>query len=119
MREVVITAATRTPTGKFQGDMGNLSAVELDAVVVNALLKQSGIDPHMVNEVIMGQVLTSGCGQNPARQTALRGGLPVSVCATTVNLVCGSGLKAVQLATQAIQSGVAEIVIAGGQESMS
>lgn len=119
MREVVITAATRTPTGKFQGDMGSLSAVELGAVVVNALLKQSGIDPHTVNEVIMGQVLTSGCGQNPARQTALRGGLPVSVCATTVNLVCGSGLKAVQLATQAIQSGVAEIVIAGGQESMS
>lgn len=119
MTECVIVAAARTPTGRFQGEMAKLSAVELGAVVVEALLARSGISPQVIDEVIMGQVLTAGCGQNPARQTALCAGLPVSVSAVTVNHVCGSGLKAVQLAAQAIQSGAAQAVIAGGQESMS
>lgn len=117
--EVVIVAALRTPTGRFQGEMGAQSAVQLGATVVRELLAQSGIQPETVDEVIMGQVLTAGCGQNPARQTALHAGLPVTVSATTVNLVCGSGLKAVQLAAQSIQSGMAKIAVAGGQECMS
>lgn len=119
MREVVIVAAARTPTGRFQGEMGKLSAVSLGAVVVEALLARSGIAAESIDEVILGQGVTAGCGQNPARQTALRAGLPVSVSTMTVNQVCGSGLKAVQLAAQAIQNGAAEIVIAGGQECMS
>ncbi|MBZ0059509.1 MULTISPECIES: acetyl-CoA C-acetyltransferase [unclassified Leclercia] len=117
--DVVIVAALRTPTGRFQGEMGALSAVQLGVTVVQALLAQSGVPADAVDEVIMGQVLTAGCGQNPARQTALNAGLGVSVSAVTVNHVCGSGLKAVQLAAQSIQSGAAEIVIAGGQECMS
>lgn len=117
--DAVIVAALRTPVGRFQGEMGALSAVQLGATVVEALLAQSGVPADAVDEIIMGQVLTAGCGQNPARQTALNAGLPVTVSALTVNLVCGSGLKAVQLAAQSIQSGAAEVVIAGGQECMS
>ncbi|CAI1019081.1 Acetyl-CoA acetyltransferase [Serratia entomophila] len=118
-REVVIVAATRTPVGGFHGALAPLTAVELGTLVVKALLERSGVPPQQVDEVILGQVLTAGCGQNPARQTALNAGLPDAVPALTVNKVCGSGLKAVQLAVQAIRCGDAEAVIAGGQESMS
>lgn len=117
--EAVIVAALRTPTGRFMGEMATQSAVQLGATVVKALLAQSGVAADAVDDVIMGQVLTAGCGQNPARQTALHAGMPVTVSAMTVNLVCGSGLKAVQLAAQSIENGTAEIAIAGGQECMS
>ena len=119
MQQVVIVAATRTPIGSFQGALGSLSAVDLGTVVVKALLARSGVSADQVDEVILGQVLTAGCGQNPARQTALNAGLPYSVPALTINKVCGSGLKAIHLAVQAIRCGDAEVIIAGGQESMS
>lgn len=117
--DVVIVAATRTPIGCFQGALSTVSAVDMGAAVINNLLRQSGVSGEMIDEVILGQVLTAGCGQNPARQTALRAGLPVAVPAFTINQVCGSGLKAVHLAIQAIRCGDAEVIIAGGQESMS
>ncbi|MGR7119128.1 acetyl-CoA C-acetyltransferase [Klebsiella aerogenes] len=119
MKEVAIVCALRTPIGSFRGALSSLSAVELGAAVVRGLLERTHLPASAVDELIFGQVLTAGCGQNPARQTALRAGLPVETPAVTVNLVCGSGLKAVQQAVQAIRSGEAEIVIAGGQESMS
>ncbi|HBV6371562.1 TPA: acetyl-CoA C-acetyltransferase [Klebsiella aerogenes] len=119
MQEVAIVCALRTPIGSFRGALSSLSAVELGAAVVRGLLERTQLPASAVDELIFGQVLTAGCGQNPARQTALRAGLPVETPAVTVNLVCGSGLKAVQQAVQAIRSGEAEIVIAGGQESMS
>ncbi|CAI2472690.1 acetyl-CoA C-acetyltransferase [Serratia proteamaculans] len=119
MQQVVIVAATRTPIGSFQGALATLSAVDLGTVVVKALLARSGVPADQVDEVILGQVLTAGCGQNPARQTALNAGLPYSVPALTINKVCGSGLKAIHLAVQAIRCGDAEVIIAGGQESMS
>ncbi|WP_142502581.1 acetyl-CoA C-acetyltransferase [Klebsiella sp. 2680] len=119
MKEVVIVGALRTPIGCFQGTLSRHSAVELGSVVVKALVERSGVDPRHVDEVILGQVLTAGTGQNPARQSALRGGLPDTVSAITINDVCGSGLKALHLATQAIQCGEADVVIAGGQENMS
>jgi len=119
MKEVAIVCALRTPIGSFRGALSSLSAVELGAAVVRGLLERKQLPASAVDELIFGQVLTAGCGQNPARQTALRAGLPVETPAVTVNLVCGSGLKAVQQAVQAIRSGEAEIVIAGGQESMS
>ncbi|HCV65890.1 MAG TPA: acetyl-CoA C-acetyltransferase [Serratia sp.] len=119
MQQVVIVAATRTPIGSFQGALATLSAVDLGTVVVKALLARSGVPAAQVDEVILGQVLTAGCGQNPARQTALNAGLPSSVPALTINKVCGSGLKAIHLAVQAIRCGDAEVIIAGGQESMS
>lgn len=119
MKEVMIVGATRTPIGSFRGSLSSLSAVELGAVAVRHLLENSGLREEQVDELIFGQVLTAGCGQNPARQTAITGGLPVSTPATTVNLVCGAGLKAVQLAAQAIRCGDADVAIAGGQESMS
>lgn len=119
MKQVMIVGATRTPVGSFRGSLASLSAVELGAVAVRHLLESSGLDKGKIDDVILGQVLTAGCGQNPARQTAIAAGLPVSTPATTVNLVCGAGLKAVQLAAQAIRSGDAGVVIAGGQESMS
>lgn len=119
MQQVVIVAATRTPIGSFQGALATLSAVDLGTVVVKALLARSGAPADQVDEVILGQVLTAGCGQNPARQTALNAGLPYSVPALTINKVCGSGLKAIHLAVQAIRCGDAEVIIAGGQESMS
>lgn len=119
MKEVMIVGATRTPIGSFRGSLSSLSAVELGAVAVRHLLENSGLREEQVDELIFGQVLTAGCGQNPARQTAITAGLPVSTPATTVNLVCGAGLKAVQLAAQAIRCGDAVVAIAGGQESMS
>lgn len=119
MQDVVIVAATRTPIGSFHGALAPLPAVELGAYVIRALLEKTALPADAIDEVIFGQVLTAGCGQNPARQTALRAGLPVTTPAVTLNLVCGSGLKAVLQAAQAIRCGDAEIVIAGGQESMS
>ena len=119
MKKVMIVGATRTPIGSFRGSLSPLSAVELGAVTVQRLLESSGLHPEQIDELVFGQVLTAGSGQNPARQTAITAGLPVSTPATTVNLVCGAGLKAVQLAAQAIRCGDADVVIAGGQESMS
>ncbi|UAN33464.1 acetyl-CoA C-acetyltransferase [Enterobacter sp. JBIWA005] len=119
MKEVMIVGATRTPIGSFRGSLAPLSAAELGAVAVHRLLESSGLPAETIDEVIFGQVLTAGCGQNPARQTAIAAGLPVSTPATTVNLVCGAGLKVVQLAAQAIRCGDADAIIAGGQESMS
>ncbi|MDX6020489.1 acetyl-CoA C-acetyltransferase [Scandinavium sp. V105_16] len=119
MKDVVIVGAVRTPIGCFQGALSRFTAVELGSVVVQALVDRTGIDPMVVDEVILGQVLTAGAGQNPARQSAIKGGLPNTVSAITINDVCGSGLKALHLATQAIQCGEADVVIAGGQENMS
>jgi acetyl-CoA C-acetyltransferase len=119
MNEVVIVAATRTAIGSFQGALAEIPATELGAAVVRHLLEQTGIDANQVDEVILGQVLTAGAGQNPARQTAIKAGLPETTPALTLNKVCGSGLKAVHLAVQAIRCGDAELVIAGGQENMS
>lgn len=119
MNEVVIVAATRTAIGSFQGALACVPAVDLGAAVIKRLLEQTGLDPAQVDEVIMGQVLTAGAGQNPARQAAIKAGLPFSVPALTLNKVCGSGLKALHLGAQAIRCGDAEVVIAGGQENMS
>lgn len=119
MQDVVIVAATRTAVGSFQGALANIPAVELGAAVIRQLLQQSGIDAAEVDEVILGQVLTAGAGQNPARQAAMNAGLPHAVPAMTLNKVCGSGLKALHLAAQAIRCGDAEVVIAGGMENMS
>ncbi|MGF6092121.1 acetyl-CoA C-acetyltransferase [Pseudomonas sp. 18173] len=119
MQEVVIVAATRTAIGSFQGSLANVSAVDLGAAVIRQLLAQAGLDPAQVDEVIMGQVLTAGAGQNPARQAAIKAGLPFAVPAMTLNKVCGSGLKALHLGAQAIRCGDAEVIIAGGQENMS
>jgi acetyl-CoA C-acetyltransferase len=119
MDDVVIVAALRTAVGKFGGTISRIPASELGAKVISALLQKTGVKPDQVSEVIMGQVLAAGVGQNPARQASIRGGLPDMVPAMTINKVCGSGLKATHLAAQAIKSGDSEIVIAGGQESMS
>ncbi|MEG5379353.1 acetyl-CoA C-acetyltransferase [Enterobacter hormaechei] len=119
MSEIVIIAARRTATGAFQGALAEHSASDLGSRVIQALLKESGVEANDISQVIMGQVLTAGCGQNPARQSALNAGLPVDTQCLTVNKVCGSGLKAVHLGMQALQTGEAEFVIAGGQESMS
>lgn len=119
MKDVVIVGALRTPIGCFRGALAGHSAVELGSLVVKALIERTGVPAYAVDEVILGQVLTAGAGQNPARQSAIKGGLPNSVSAITINDVCGSGLKALHLATQAIQCGEADIVIAGGQENMS
>ncbi len=118
-QEIVIVAAKRTPIGSFAGSLSTLRAPELGAAVIKDLLAETKLAPEQISEVIMGNVLTTGVGQNPARQAALLAGLPVETPATTVNVVCGSGLKAVQMAAQAVACGDAEIVIAGGQESMS
>ncbi len=119
MQDVVIVAATRTAIGAFQGGLANISAVELGSIVIRALLQQTGLDPANVDEVILGQVLTAGCGQNPARQSAINAGLPHSVPALTINKLCGSGLKTVSMAAQAIRCGDADVIIAGGMENMS
>jgi len=116
---VVIVAALRTPVGSFGGSLASLPATALGTAVVKGLLEKTGLAPEQIDEVILGQVLTAGVGQNPARQTTLNAGLPHKVPAMTINKVCGSGLKAVHLAMQAVACGDAEIVIAGGQESMS
>ncbi|UXY52265.1 acetyl-CoA C-acetyltransferase [Pseudomonas tohonis] len=119
MQDVVIVAATRTAVGSFQGSLANIPAPELGSAVIRQLLAQTGLDGAQVDEVILGQVLTAGSGQNPARQAAILAGLPHAVPAMTLNKVCGSGLKALHLAAQAIRCGDAEVIIAGGQESMS
>ncbi|MGB5599542.1 MAG: acetyl-CoA C-acyltransferase, partial [Thiothrix litoralis] len=120
MREdIVIVAAGRTALGTFGGALAAIPASELGATVIKGLLERSGLKPEQINEVILGQVLTAGVGQNPARQTVLSAGLPNEVPAMTINKVCGSGLKAVHLAYQAVACGDADIVIAGGQETMS
>ena len=119
MDEIVIVAATRTGVGKFGGTLAKIPATELGAHVIKGLLTQSGVDPALISEVILGQVLTAGVGQNAARQAVIRGGLPDHVPAMTINKVCGSGLKATHLAAQALRCGDAEIIIAGGQENMS
>lgn len=119
MREAVIVSAVRTPTGKFQGSLKALTAPQLGALVVADAVRRAGIDPDLVDECIMGNVVSAGLGQNPARQAALGGGLAEHVGALTVNKVCGSGLKAVMLASQAIATGDVDIAVAGGMESMS
>jgi len=119
MQQAVIVAATRTAIGKFGGSLAKTPAPELGAVVIKELLKRAKLAPEQVDEVILGQVLAAGSGQNPARQALIKAGLPVAVPAMTINKVCGSGLKAVMLAAQAIANGDAEVVIAGGQENMS
>ncbi len=119
MESVVIVAAARTAVGKFGGAFGNVSAVDLGATVIRDLLARTGVSGDQVGEVILGQVLTAGSGQNPARQSVIKAGLPNDVPAMTINMVCGSSLKAIMLGAQAIKSGDADVVIAGGQESMS
>ncbi|HTE90662.1 MAG TPA: acetyl-CoA C-acetyltransferase [Terriglobales bacterium] len=117
--DVVIISACRTPVGKFQGSLADLSATQLGAIVVREATKRAKLDPKQIDECIMGNVISAGLGQNPARQAALFGGLSPEVSAMTVNKVCGSGLKAVALAAQAIQTGNSSVVVAGGMESMS
>ena len=119
LNEAVIISAARTPVGKFLGSLKGFSAPELGAIVVRESVKRAGINPEDVDEVIMGCVIQAGLGQNPARQAALKGGLPSTVSAVTVNKVCGSGLKAVMMAAQGVRLGDSEMVVAGGMESMS
>ena len=119
MKDAYILSACRTPIGKYLGALSSFSAIQLGAIVVKEALQRSGLDAGLVDEVIMGNVLSAGLGQNPARQSALKAGLPVSVSALTINKVCGSGLKAVGLAAQGIRLGETSVVIAGGMESMS
>jgi acetyl-CoA C-acetyltransferase len=119
MVESVIVSAVRTPTGKFLGALKDFTAPQLGALVVAEAVRRAGVDPTVVDECIMGNVVSAGLGQNPARQAALRGGLPDHVAALTINKVCGSGLKAVMLAAQGIATGDVDIVVAGGMESMS
>ncbi|HEU4693329.1 MAG TPA: beta-ketoacyl synthase N-terminal-like domain-containing protein, partial [Vicinamibacterales bacterium] len=117
--DAVIVSATRTATGRFLGALRSFTAPQLGAIVVREAVRRADIDPAIVQECIMGNVVSAGLGQAPARQAALRGGLSDSVAALTINKVCGSGLKAVMLASQAIAVGDAEVVVAGGMESMS
>lgn len=119
MKEVVIVAAGRSPIGTFQGSLSPLSAVELGTQIIKGVVERSGIAPEQIDEVIFGHVLTAGAGQNPARQSSIHAGLPQHTSALTINKVCGSALKAVHLGAQAIANGDADIIIAGGQESMS
>ncbi|XAH21408.1 acetyl-CoA C-acetyltransferase [Xylophilus sp. GW821-FHT01B05] len=119
MEDIVIVAATRTAVGKFGGSLAKIPATELGALVIKEVLARSGLAAEQVGEVIMGQVLAAGAGQNPARQAVLKGGLPQAIPGLTINAVCGSGLKAVMLAAQAVATGDSEVVIAGGQENMS
>ncbi|UYZ85244.1 acetyl-CoA C-acetyltransferase [Entomomonas sp. E2T0] len=118
-KDVVIVAATRTPIGSFQGSLKDVSAVDLGVTVIKSLLEKTKVAPEQVCEVILGQILTAGCGQNTARQASIKAGIPYTTPAMTINKVCGSGLKTVHLATQAIRCGDAEIIIAGGMENMS
>jgi acetyl-CoA C-acetyltransferase len=119
LNEAVIISAARTPVGKFLGSLKGFTAPQLGAIVVRESVKRAGVKPEDVDEVIMGCVIQAGLGQNPARQAALNGGIPNTVAAVTVNKVCGSGLKAVMMAAQAVQLGDSEMVVAGGMESMS
>src|SRR5690349_14430733 len=119
MNDIVIAAAARTAIGKFGGTLAKTPAPELGATVIKALLARARLEPAQISEVILGQVLTAASGQNPARQASIKAGLPAAVPAMTINKVCGSGLKAVMLAAQAVHCGDANIVVAGGQENMS
>ncbi|MCL6570553.1 MAG: acetyl-CoA C-acetyltransferase [Bacillus sp. (in: Bacteria)] len=119
MREVVIVSAVRTAIGSFMGTLSNTPAVDLGAIVIKEAVNRAGINGEQVDEVIMGNVLQAGLGQGPARQASIKAGLPIEVSSMAINKLCGSGLKAVHLATQAIQTGAAEIVVAGGMENMS
>ena len=119
MDDVVIVGAARTAIGKFGGSLATMPASQLGSRIIRALLERTGLEPRQIDEVILGQVLAAGQGQNPARQAVIYAGLPVETAATTINKVCGSGLKSIQLATQALKCGDAGIVIAGGQENMS
>src|SRR5687767_270822 len=119
MREAVIVSAVRTPTGKFLGALKELTAPQLGALVVAEAVRRANIDAAIVDECIMGNVVTAGLGQNPARQAALRGGLSDHVAALTINMVCGSGLRAVMLGAQGIRAGDIDVAVAGGMESMS
>jgi acetyl-CoA C-acetyltransferase len=119
MTDVVIVSAARTAVGKFGGSLAKIAAPDLGATVIRAVLERAGLKPEQVSEVILGQVLTAGSGQNPARQAVIKAGLPTAVPGMTINVVCGSGLKAVMLAANAIIAGDADIVVAGGQENMS
>src|ERR1700759_1434881 len=112
MKDVVIVSAVRTPVGKFPGAFAEMTAVQLGAIAVREAVKRAGIDPAAVDECLMGCVLPAGLGQNPARQAGLQGGLADTVSAMTINMVCGSGLKAVALAAQAVMAGDAEVVVA-------
>src|SRR5947209_16786376 len=116
---VIIISAVRTPIGKFQGALKSMSATQLGALVVKTAVERAGLAPEQIDEVIMGNVVSAGLGQNPARQAALGGGLSDTVGAMTINKVCGSGLKAVALAAQAVQTHNSDIVVAGGMESMT
>jgi acetyl-CoA C-acetyltransferase len=119
MQQAVIVSATRTAIGKFSGTLARVSAPELGAIVITEVLKRAKLAPEQVDEVLLGQVLTAGSGQNPARQAAIKAGLPVAIPAMTINMVCGSGLRAVMLAAQAIANSDADVVVAGGQENMT
>src|SRR5437016_14522011 len=119
MAEAFIVSAVRTPIGRYLGGLSELPAPELGSLVIGEALRRAGVSPDKVDEVIMGHVLQAGVGQNPARQAALKAGLPDSIAAYTVNKVCGSGLKSVMLAAQAIRAGDADLILAGGMESMS
>src|SRR6187401_1296926 len=118
-KEAVIISAARTPTGKFQGALKPFTAPELGAIAIKEAVKRAGVDPSKIDEVIMGCVVQAGIGQAPARQAALKAGLPPEVSALTINMVCGSGLRAVAVASQAVQLGDSDYVVAGGMESMS
>ena len=119
MEEIVIVGAARTAIGKFGGTLAKVAASDLGAHIIRKVLERAGVKPDQVSEVIMGQVLTAAVGQNPARQAAIRAGLPDMVPAMTINKVCGSGLKAAMLGAQSIANGDSDVVVAGGQESMS
>src|ERR1051325_11999028 len=119
MGDAVILAGARTPAGKLMGALANFSAVDLGVIAAREAIKRAGLDPQLINEVIMGNVVQAGNGQNPARQVALRAGIPDAVGALTINKVCGSGLKAVMLAANAVKVGEIEVAVAGGMESMT
>ncbi|SDY89796.1 Thiolase, N-terminal domain, partial [Proteiniborus ethanoligenes] len=119
MREVVIVGAARTPIGSYGGSLASLSAIDLGVIAAKEAIKRAGIKPEDIDEVILGNVLSAGIGQNPARQVALGAGLPDTTPATTINKVCGSGLRSVSMAAQFIMLGDADIILAGGTESMS
>ena len=119
MTEVVIVSAARTAVGKFGGSLATVPAPDLGAIAIASALQRAGLAPELVSEVLMGNVLTAGLGQNPARQASLKAGLPVSVPGMTINRVCGSGLQAVMTAANGIIAGDADIIVAGGQENMS
>src|SRR5499433_1347699 len=117
--DIVVISGCRTPIGKFQGSLSDLSAPQLGAIAVREAVARAKVEPKLVDECIMGNVISAGLGQNPARQAALGAGLPPEVGAMTINKVCGSGLKAVALAAQAVETGNSSIVVAGGMESMT